>query len=122
MAALALDLIRAAPSVPAYLPLPLTEPALSAVNDLAPWDGSIEVVAIKHGMSRRTLERRVQAETGMSLGAWRQQARLMKSLELLAAGAKVADAAFSAGYESTSAYIFAFKRLFGDSPGNFAGR
>jgi len=122
MADLVIDLIAFAPVLPAYLPLPVSEAALSAANELAPWESSVDSVANKHGMSRRTLERRVRAETGMSLGAWRQQARLMKSLEMLAAGSKVSDAAFAAGYESPSAYIYAFKRLFGASPGLFLGR
>ena len=122
LADLVLDLIALAPVLPAYLPLPVSDAALSATNDLAPWDSSVDSVAKSHGMSRRTLERRIRTETGMSLGAWRQQARLMKSLEVLAAGHKVTEAAFAAGYESPSAYIYAFKRLFGASPGLFLGR
>jgi methylphosphotriester-DNA--protein-cysteine methyltransferase len=42
-------------------------------------------------------------ETGMTFGQWRQQARLLRALELLATGEKVIDVALALGYESPSA-------------------
>lgn len=45
------------------------------------------------GASARTLERLFQRETGMTVGRWRQQARLLKALGCLAEGASVTTAA-----------------------------
>jgi AraC-like DNA-binding protein len=53
----------------------------------------------------------------MSFGMWRQQARLLHSVSALAEGRAVTEAALDAGYSSVSAYIAAFKRTFGSTPG-----
>ena len=58
-----------------------------------------------------------QRETGLSFRNWRQRMRLLSSLALLEAGDSVTDAALGCGYDSTSAYIAAFKQLFGATPG-----
>jgi len=52
----------------------------------------------------------------MSFGAWRQQVRLLRALELLAAGEAVTGVAFDLGYESPSAFIAMFRRNLGASP------
>ena len=46
----------------------------------------VDDMAREAGASRRTLERLFQKETGMSLGRWRQQARLLHAMRLLARG------------------------------------
>ena len=74
-------------------------------------------VARQSGLSARTLERLFRAETGMSFGLWRQKARLLESVRLLAQGGSVTDAALDSGYSSVSAYIAAFKQTFGCTPG-----
>ncbi|MFO6383337.1 helix-turn-helix domain-containing protein, partial [Pseudomonas aeruginosa] len=48
---------------------------------------------------------------------WRQRQRLLASLNALEAGDSVTGAALDSGYDSTSAYIAAFKGLFGFTPG-----
>ena len=53
----------------------------------------------------------------MSFGLWRQKARLLESVRLLAQGGSVTDAALDSGYSSVSAYIAAFKQTFGCTPG-----
>lgn len=71
------------------------------------------------GIGVRTLERRFRAETGMSLGRWRQQRMLLRGLERLAGGASVKDAAKTAGYRSPSAFIAAFRKAFGTTPARY---
>jgi AraC-like DNA-binding protein len=82
-------------------------------------DDSLDQLARRHGAGRRTLERIFRGETGMSFGMWRQQARLLHSVSALAEGKPVTEAALDAGYASVSAYIAAFKRTFGCTPGSF---
>jgi AraC-like DNA-binding protein len=55
----------------------------------------------------------------MSLGKWRQQLRLMRSLELLAAGEKIAHTALEAGYSTPSAFIAMFRKVLGVTPGRY---
>lgn len=69
------------------------------------------------GMAPRTLARRFLAETGLTLGAWRQQVRLMRAQEMLAAGHSVTAAALESGYDNVSAFIAMFKREYGVTPG-----
>jgi len=68
------------------------------------------------GASKRTIERLFQQETRMSLGKWRQQMRLMRSLRLLAAGEKITSAALEAGYSTPSAFIAMFRKALGTTP------
>ena len=53
----------------------------------------------------------------MRFGLWRQKARLLESVRVLAEGGSVTDAALESGYSSVSAYIAAFKQTFGCTPG-----
>ena len=79
---------------------------------------ALDALARRHGAGRRTLERIFRAETGMSFGMWQQKARLL----VFGAGAG-GIAARSPRRRSTpatasvSAYIAAFKRTFGCTPG-----
>lgn len=74
------------------------------------------------GASKRTLERIFQEETGMTLGRWRQQCRLLHAMRLLAAGEKVGAAAAGSGYRSVNAFIVAFKTVLGETPGAYFTR
>jgi AraC-like DNA-binding protein/mannose-6-phosphate isomerase-like protein (cupin superfamily) len=69
------------------------------------------------GASPRTIERLFRAELGMSFGQWRKQARLVYALQRLAAGESVTSAAFESGYAGVSAFIAAFRKTFGVTPG-----
>lgn len=68
------------------------------------------------GVSERTLSRLFVVETGFSYTAWRQRARLMRALELLAEDVAVTTVAFELGYDSVSAFIALFKRTLGVTP------
>ncbi|MBB1624214.1 helix-turn-helix domain-containing protein [Achromobacter sp. UMC71] len=82
----------------------------SDTRSLAAWADAI-------GMAPRTLARRFLDETGLTLGAWRQQARLMRAQEMLAAGRSVTAAALESGYDNVSAFIAMYKREYGVTPG-----
>jgi len=76
----------------------------------------IDQVVRKAGASKRTIERRFKIETGMGLGRWRQQLRLLHALRLLANGEPVTAVALESGYQSTSAFISMFKKALGATP------
>jgi AraC-like DNA-binding protein len=76
----------------------------------------LPVLAKELGASPRTLERIFKAETGMSVGAWTRQMRLIFALERLAGGRSVGDTAFEVGYENPSSFIAVFRRAFGTTP------
>ena len=55
----------------------------------------------------------------MTVGEWRRRLRLLHGVRLLAGGESVTNAALDAGYSSTSAFIAAFKKTFGTTPGRY---
>ncbi|HYL58460.1 MAG TPA: helix-turn-helix transcriptional regulator [Candidatus Acidoferrales bacterium] len=71
------------------------------------------------GASKRTVERIFKLETGLGFGKWRQQFRMGRALELLAGGQPVTSVALEVGYDSTSAFISAFRLTFGQTPGRY---
>ncbi len=122
LARLLIDLTSQARRVDLVLPLPSDRRALALAEQLQdePANGaSLGDLARRAGASLRTLQRLFPAETGLTLETWRQKARLIWSITRLSAGASVSTAAFDAGYESPSAFIAAFKRQFGVTPGRF---
>ncbi|XOT97710.1 helix-turn-helix transcriptional regulator, partial [Alcaligenes pakistanensis] len=70
-------------------------------------------------MSVKTFHRLFRRHTGISFGQWRQFARLLGSLEGLAAGEPVVQVALQHGYASQSAYAAVFRRHFGVTPREF---
>lgn len=70
-------------------------------------------------MSTKTFERQFLQLTNISFGKWRQQARLLYSLEALSEGLSITEIALNFGYNSHSAYSAAFKAFFGQSPSKF---
>ena len=120
--ALLLDEMQAAPVTPATLPLPEDgRAALVAAEVLAsPSDSpGLNELSRRYAIGRRTLERLFRNETGMSFGMWKQKARLSDAVRLLAEGRSVTDTALESGYSSVSAFIAAFKRTFGCTPGQW---
>jgi AraC-like DNA-binding protein len=117
-----LDQLRELPAVPLELPMPRDERALRVAHRLREDPGErapLHTLAREAGASRRTLERLFQLETGLSFGRWRQQARLLHAMRLLAGGASVTSTALDVGYESTSAFIAAFSEVLGTTPGRY---
>lgn len=116
---LIVDQLETVQTMPLQLPTPSDSRALRVAQALEGAAGdnfSLEKICGRAGASRRTIERLFQLETSLSLGKWRQQLRLMKSLELLAAGAKITHAALEAGYSTPSSFIAMFRRALGVTP------
>jgi AraC-like DNA-binding protein len=115
-----LDEMQNEEAKPLQLPLPqdarLLKIAYGLLNDPAN-DRQQGEWAAWAGVSPRTLSRRFMQETGISFSRWRQQARVIRSLEALSAGMPVANVANECGYENVSAYIAAFRQRFGITPG-----
>ena len=61
----------------------------------------------------RPLSRRFVAETGFDFTAWRQRARLMRSLEMPTTGIPVTTIALDLGYSMVSSFIHLFCQTFG---------
>ncbi|QUD86339.1 AraC family transcriptional regulator [Phenylobacterium montanum] len=122
LAGLLIDLMREAPPLDLALPLPRDPRARTVAERLqaAPDDRS-DLAGLAHtaGASLRTLQRLFRAETGLTLEAFRQKARLIAAAAALGAGTPVTSAALDCGYESPSAFIAAFKKQFGVTPGRF---
>ena len=125
VAAVILDEIRSLPVEPFGLPPP-SDPRLQRIahaliaepadeRDLEQW-------ARWAAVSSRTLSRRFVVETGFNFTAWRQRARMMRSLEMLAAGVSVTAIALDLGYSTPSAFIGLFRRTFGETPASYRAR
>ncbi|MFB0936129.1 MAG: helix-turn-helix transcriptional regulator [Propionivibrio sp.] len=119
------DQLDAQPEAAFSLALP-RDPRLQAIygallespgdrRTLAQWAGQAAA-------SERTLARLFRRETGMPFRVWRQRLRLMLSLGGLEAGHPVTRVALDYGYDSPSAYIAAFRTLFGRTPGELERR
>jgi AraC-like DNA-binding protein len=74
-------------------------------------------LATELGVSTRTLERAFVTDAKMTLGEWRQRSRITRAIGLLAGGSDVKDVALEVGYATPSAFVTAFKRYVGMTPG-----
>ncbi|MEU6265656.1 AraC family transcriptional regulator [Saccharopolyspora shandongensis] len=108
--------------VPLQLPLP-RDPALLQMcqrlmdePELA-WTAA-DAASHAH-MSERTLARRFVAEVGCTFGRWRQQARLLAAIEMLAKGESVTRVSAQLSYESPSAFTAMFRRSLGKPPSQY---
>lgn len=117
-----LDEIRAAPSAPLHLPMPEDARArrVAVAFRSDPGDRrSLSAWARHAGSSERTLERLFQREVGVTFRAWQRQARLLRALEVMAAGASVTAAALEVGFDTPSAFIAMFRRAMGTTPARY---
>ncbi len=121
MARLILDEVRDRPTPSLDLPMPASVAARRAAEQIlegVPACESAEL-ARRVGLSTRTLERRFAQETGITVGRWRRQARLLDALRQLASGQTVKVVAQDAGYSSPSAFVSAFRSVFGVTPARY---
>lgn len=125
LAAVLVDRIAAAPEAPLHLPLPADRRLKKVTDGLVadPADQrTLSEWARDCGASERTLARLFESETSMSFNRWRQQVRLQAALGLLGEGQSVTGAALAVGYDSPSAFIAMFRRLLGETPGQYLDR
>jgi AraC-like DNA-binding protein len=122
LAQVILDQLADAPTIDLMLPLP-QDPRLKQIyqsleqhpeqqTTLSHWSE-------KFGITEKTLTRLFLRDTGLTFRAWRQRLRLLGALTPLEKGERVTDVALACGYDSTSAFIAAFRQQFGETPGEF---
>ena len=73
-------------------------------------------------MSPRTLERRFQRDTGMTLQSWCSRMRLMKAMEMLGTDMSITRIALELGYSSPAPFILMFREQLGSSPNRYRAR
>lgn len=116
------DEVRVSDVLPLHLPLP-GEPRVKMICEKItayPADTSTATDwARRLNVAAKTIHRLFAKETGMTFAQWREQARLLYSLQRLASGERVIDVAFDCGYASQSAFTAMFRRHFGIPPSAF---
>lgn len=125
LAAVLLDELRTAPVAPLHLPAPEDPRLLIITRALLEEPGDERTLTAwgRHvGASSRTLARLFDRDTGMSFRVWRQHARLLRALELLAAGEPVTSIACALGYDGPSAFIAMFRKALGATPTRYYRR
>lgn len=120
LVAVLMDHLARQRELPLFLPA-LSSPVARRVADVLSADPGgtprIRDLAAELRVSDRTLERAFVADAGMPLGEWRQRWRIGLAIRLLAAGMDVKDVALEVGYETASAFVVAFKKYVGTTPG-----
>jgi AraC-like DNA-binding protein len=106
------------------LPTSLTVPddirarriAYQILNDPAKHE-SLRALCQLNGASIRTIQRIFRRETGTDFETWRQQARLMRGIELLVSGQSVKQVSAVLGYRHAAPFTTLFRRTIGLTPG-----
>ena len=120
LAGVLLDQISAQTELPLFIPAlqsPLTQRVAAALQSDPADTPRIRDLARELGVSDRTIERAFVADTSLTIGEWRHRARVSRAIALLAGGSEVKDVALEVGYETASAFVAAFKRTTGMTPG-----
>ena len=120
--ALLLEELARAPTVPLAVPFPTTTALARKCHAFletpAPHD-TIDRWSVDLGLGRKAFTRLFKQETGLSFGAWRQQACILIALPRLARGDAVTTIAFDLGYDSAAAFTTMFKRRVGVAPSRY---
>lgn len=119
------DEVLQAPALPLHIVLPADKRVRRIAEQMiAEPDCALsqQQLASQGGVSVRTLSRIFIQQTGLTFSQWRQQAKILASLEILLRGESVSIAANRCGYENVSAFIAAFKQRFMMTPGQFQSR
>ncbi|VEB95711.1 HTH-type transcriptional repressor of iron proteins A [Cedecea lapagei] len=114
--------ISSMPVLSLNVPLP-DEPRLQVACRaflLAPsLETSVNDMALRVGMSRRTFTRQFRLHTGISFVTWRQQACLLAAIGRLGEGEAITRVALDLGYSSPGAFSGVFKKALGKTPGRY---
>ncbi|MGO2139337.1 MAG: AraC family transcriptional regulator [Leucobacter sp.] len=120
-----IDMLELADAVRLDIPIPedgrlalLVELILSDPAD----DRSLEQWASMLNMTSRTLTRAFSAEVAMSFAQWRRLVRMRAALGFLSEGLSVKVVARKVGYSTTSAFVTAFRKTVGCTPGELSAR
>lgn len=121
--AFALDLLSLDARPEDGLPQPVTGWLRDVTAALAVRPGHPHTVArwaADCAVSERTFTRRFVRETGVPFSEWRARLRIQAAMAELTVGTPVGAVARTVGFESTSAFITAFRRRTGITPLAFA--
>ena len=116
------DLIRPTPAVELTLPTVQDDRLrrlLDALQRRPDDPRTLEEWGRELGASSRTLARAIRRDTGMTFSAWRTHLRMAAALALLARAVPVTQVAIQVGYATPSAFVAAFKRTLGTTPGQY---
>lgn len=108
-----------ATAMPINLTMPSESRALAIAQAIARDPASTKTLARlckEAGVSVRTVQRTFRKQVGIDLETWRRQVRLIRAIRLLVAGSSVKEVAFAIGYRQPSAFVQAFRTLFGATP------
>lgn len=117
--AVVVDLLQPVDMATIDVPMPCEERAREVAEALrdSPADGrTLGEWGHEVGASERTLARTFLSDTGLPFGRWRTRLRLSAALADLGVGVPVSTVARNVGYESTSAFVAAFRRETGVTP------
>ncbi|MFJ1614715.1 MULTISPECIES: AraC family transcriptional regulator [unclassified Streptomyces] len=120
--ALLLDLLKPVAVTTLDTPLPADPRAREVAQALLddPACGlSLDAWGRRVGASGRTLARLFLSGAGMPFGRWRMLVRLNAALPALAAGEPLNRVSRAVGYETVSAFVAAFRRETGVTPGTY---
>ncbi|WP_433893631.1 AraC family transcriptional regulator [Streptomyces sp. CA-111067] len=116
------DRLRRSPVQPLTLPTPqdprLVRACALTEEDLAQ-PRTVKWLARHSGVSERSLARLFRSEFGMTYPQWRTITRVFHAMIRLAEGATVTEAGLGCGWATTSAFIDAFTRTIGQTPGGY---
>ncbi|EGT0669073.1 TPA: helix-turn-helix domain-containing protein [Citrobacter freundii] len=101
------------------LPYPVSPELIALCREIQAESGlshTPEQCAEKLSISMSTFVRRFKKETGMTYQEWRLRMRLLQSITRVRKNESIFNIALDTGYSSASAYIYAFKKVFGVSP------
>jgi AraC-like DNA-binding protein len=116
LAAILLDEVARAPSPPFALVIPGDRRLARLAHALIEDPGSsstIDIWAMKAGVSRRTLTRLFRKQTGLSFGAWRRRLRLREAAAREAEGEPLHRVVAALGYTSVAAFRAMARRELG---------
>lgn len=123
IAAVILDELKVAYQLPHAYTLVPAHPLLQRIalefQDPAKVDWKMPDWAKFAHMSGRSLSRLVQAETSLTFNDWRLRHIFVRAASSIMQGRTVEETAYDAGYRDASAFIAAFRRFFGTTPGKF---
>lgn len=122
--AVVFDIVSPLPAASLHVPMPADDRARRVADlivanpadqrTLTQWGRTV-------GASGRTLARAIQHDTGMTFATWRTHLRIAAALTRLATGSPVNQVASEVGYATPSAFVAAFRRTIGATPGHYFG-
>ena len=99
----------------------LVRPIVDTLRDNPADQTTLAVWARRLCVSTKTVTRTFEAETGLGFSRWVVTAKVKQAVKLLGADMEIAEVAEKVGYRSVSAFITAFRRVAGLTPGQFRG-